>query len=432
MKQQNQSERESAVRILTDIPYLYGHAVGFTKLTELHNEWIKDMVFGGDDETLQSHRGSYKTTCCSVAFAIILLLYPNDKTLFLRKTDNDVKEVIMQTKKILLHPVTKELSVMIWGCPVSLVKSSATEISTNLSDDPRGTSALVGMGVGSSLTGKHFDRIFTDDIVNVLDRISKAEREHTKVIYQELQNIRNRGGRIYNTGTPWHEDDCFKLMPNARKYDCYQTGLISAQELAEIKETMLPSLFAANYELRHIASEDVIFTNPVTGGDPAKVQQSNYCHIDAAYEGEDYTAFTICRKTEGKYYVFGKLWRKHVDDCEDEIIEIRKAFNAGKIYCETNGDKGYLAKDLRRRGERVLDYFETTNKFLKITSYLKGEWRNVVFVQGTDEEYIKQITDYNENADHDDAPDSLASIIRELWGRRGEDNRYQSIMGLYG
>ena len=33
---------------------------------------------------------------------------------------------------------------------------------------------------------------------------------------------------------------------------------------------------------------------------------------------------------------------------------------------------------------------------------------------GTDEEYINQICDYNENAEHDDAPDSLASVIRIL------------------
>jgi predicted phage terminase large subunit-like protein len=419
--------RKQAVRILKEIPYKFGHSVGFTLLTELHNKWIKEMVFGKGDSTLQAHRGSYKTTCVSIAFALIIILYPNDKTLFMRKTDNNVKEIIAQTKKILLHPLTQALCRAIWGVNLVFVKASATEIQTNLTNDSRGTSQLVGMGIGSSLTGKHFDRIFTDDIVNVEDRISKAEREHTKLIYQELRNIINRGGRIFNTGTPWHKEDCFTLMPNPKKYDCYSTGLISEQELAEIRDNMLASLFAANYELRHIAAEDVIFLNPVTGADPSKVEQSNYCHVDAAYGGEDYTAFTICRKYEGKYYVYGRLWHKHVDDCENTIIALRKKFNAGKLYCETNADKGYLAKELRAKGERVVAYPETTNKFLKITSYLKGVWKNVVFVEGTDQEYIDQICDFNENAEHDDAPDSLSSIIRVLWGKSGEENKYKPI-----
>ena len=203
-------------------------------------------------------------------------------------------------------------------------------------------------------------------------------------------------------------------MPNPEKYDCYSTGLIGKDELDDIRSHMTASLFAANYELRHIAAEDVIFTDPVTGADASLAEQGE-CHIDAAYGGEDYTAFTICNKHNGKYYIFGKLWQKHIDNCEDQIIEYRKQFNAGRIYCEDNGDKGYLAKDLRRRGERSVSYHESTNKFLKITSYLKSVWNDVVFVAGTDPEYINQICDYNENAEHDDAPDSAASIVRRFW-----------------
>jgi predicted phage terminase large subunit-like protein len=188
--------------------------------------------------------------------------------------------------------------------------------------------------------------------------------------------------------------------------------------LESIRQSMTASLFAANYELRHIASEDVIFANPQIDGDSAMVEQGD-CHIDAAYGGEDYTAFTICNKVGNKYYVLGKLWRKHVDDCTDAIIQLRIQHNAGKIYCENNGDKGYLGKELRRKNERTVIYHEDMNKFLKITSYLKAAWKDVVFVTGTDKDYINQVCDYNENAEHDDAPDSLASIIRKKYYTKG-------------
>ena len=346
----------------------------------------------------------------------------------MRKTDNDIKEVISQVKKILQSQQMRYFVQCIYGCDLKLTTATANEISTNLSTDIRGTAQLVGLGMGGSLTGKHFDRIFTDDIVNVQDRISKAERDRTKLIYQELRNIINRGGRIFNTGTPWHKDDAFSLMPNPEVFDCYTTGLMTDAEIAEIKEKMTASLFAANYEMRHIADEDVIFANAQTGADPALVEQGE-CHIDAAYGGEDYSAFTICRKINGKYYIFGKMWRKHIDDCLPQIIAYRQQFNAGKIYCEDNGDKGYLAKELKRQGERAIHYHEKQNKFLKITSYLKFAWEDVVFVAGTDEKYIQQILDYNENADHDDAPDSLASMIRRLWKKDGTDGQYRSLLG---
>lgn len=419
--------REQAVKFLITKPASFGRLVGFTKLTDLHNAWILDMLKGEGDRTLQAHRSSYKTTCVSIALALIIILLPNKRTLFLRKTDADIKEIIKQVQKILKDPHTQYFVQCIYGVNLKLTVESATEINTNLTTDIRGTSQLVGMGCGSSITGKHFDRIFTDDIVNVNDRVSKAERDRTKLVYQELQNIKNRDGRIFNTGTPWHKDDCFTIMPEAEKFDCYSTGLISDEQLEVIKKSMTRSLFAANYELRHIAAEDVIFQNPQTGADPSEVEQGE-CHIDAAYGGEDYTAFTICRKKDGKYYVYGRCWRKHVDDVQDEIISLRKAFNAGRIHCENNGDKGYLGKALRQKGERVNIYRENMNKFLKITSYLKAEWNNVVFVAGTDKEYIDQICDYNENAEHDDAADSLASIVRILWKRKENDNNYVSIL----
>lgn len=409
--------REAAIAILLNEPVKIGYAVGFDKLTALHNRWIIEMIRGTQDKTLQAHRGSYKTTCVSIALACIFVLLPNKKTLFLRKTDADVKEVVRQVRNILLSAPMQEAARLIHGKDMVLITQTASELSSNLPGDSKGTSQLVAMGINGSITGKHFDRIFTDDIVNVQDRTSKAERDRTKIVYQELQNIRNRGGRIFNTGTPWHKEDCFSLMPNIERHDCYSTGLISKEQLQIIREAMTASLFAANYELRHIASDDVIFTSPQTGADPALAEQG-ICHIDASYGGEDGTAFTVCKKSGGKYYIYGRLWQKHVDDCLPEIIRLRKAFNAGIIYCERNADKGYLAKTLRERGERADTYHEKTNKFVKITSYLKSEWKNVVFIAGTDAEYINQICDYTENAEHDDAPDSAASVVRKLWNKK--------------
>lgn len=418
--------REQAVRFLLERPVEFANAVGFTKLGELHNDWIRDMVSGEDDSTLLAHRGSYKTTCVSVALALIVLLLPNVRTLFMRKTDTDTQEIIQQVSNILKHPVTRYFARVIWGVDLILTKDTSKEISTNLCNDVKGTAQLSSRGIKGSLTGKHFDRIFTDDIVNLDDRRSRAERELTKGVYQELQNLKNRGGRIYNTGTPWHKEDAISLMPNVKRFDCYQTGLISKEELADLRQRMEASLFAANYELKHIASDDVLFFEPVTGADPALVEQG-IAHVDAAYGGSDSTAFTICRKKDGKYYMLGKLWHKHVDDCEAEIINFRQYYMASKIYCEDNGDKGYLAKELRSKGERVVNYHEDTNKHIKITSYLKAVWPDVVFVDGTDPEYINEICDYNENAEHDDAPDSASSMVRVLWSKK-EKKPYKSIM----
>lgn len=410
--------KETVWKIWRYRPAAIGRMIGFKDLTdELHGKWMQNIIYGDADYTLQAHRLSYKSSCLSVALAMWCVLNHGKNALFMRKTDTDVIESIAQAQKVMENEAFRHMAEILMDSPVYLTTANASNMTVSTYDSPRGAEQLVGCGCGGSLTGKHANLIVCDDVVNLQDRISKAEREKTKAIVRELRNIVTRDGRIVFIGTPWHKEDAFSLVATPERYDCYSTGLISEEKLKNLREAMTASLFAANYELRHIASDDVIFTSPQTGADPALAEQG-ICHIDASYGGEDGTAFTICRKSGGKYYIYGRLWQKHVDDCLPEIIRLRKAFNAGIIYCERNADKGYLAKTLRDKGERADTYHEKTNKFVKITSYLKSEWKNVVFVAGTDAEYINQICDYTENAEHDDAPDSAASVVRKLWNKK--------------
>lgn len=420
--------KEQVLELLWDNPVEIGHWVGFNDLTQLHNDWLRSFLYAKEDQTLQGHRGSYKTTTLSLFFALHCIIAPNETVLFFRKTGGDVSEVIRQTVNILNSGCVREIVRILYGKDLILTKASSTEIQTNLTTTIKGSSQLVGLGIGTSITGKHADIVVTDDIVNVTDRISQAERERTKLAYMELQNIKNRGGRFINTGTPWHKDDAFTLMPNIRRYDCYSTGLMTESQISDIKKRMSNSLFAANYELKHIASEDVIFANPQKGADPDLVWQGT-AHLDAAFYGEDYTALTIAGVHDGKFYVFGKCWRKHIDDVMDEVVHWCEYFNAEKMYCELNADKGYVAKKMRERGLRVSTYNESQNKYIKIVSYLKFEWEDVIFVKGTDEKYIEQICDYNENASHDDCPDSLSSLLRVIAKRKqGEPNEIPILL----
>ena len=405
------------IAILRAHPERFLYMMGFTRRSPVYGQWMREMVFGANDYTLQGFRGSGKTTCLSASLALKMILYPNRKIAFFRKTDTDVKEVVSQVEKMLKSNEAKALSHMIWGVPLVLVTATQSEVTTNITNDPRGSAQLTGMGINGSITGKHYDEIFTDDIVNPKDRKSRAEREHTKSVYMELQNIKNRGGRIMNTGTPWHVDDCFSIMPNPHRWD-YRTipEAMSEEDAEHLKAHMTPSLWAANYELRHIPSDDVIFTDPKLGAGHETVYHG-VCHVDAAYYGEDFTAFTAMAFHDGKYYVYGRMWRKHVDECMPAIMEDYRRLMLGKLYTETNADKGYSARAFKDMGASVVPYPEHENKHIKIVTHLKAIWPEVVFVSGTDQGYIDQICDYTEDAEHDDAPDSAASLARVVTSR---------------
>lgn len=145
------------------------------------------------------------------------------------------------------------------------------------------------------------------------------------------------------------------LMPNIQQYDCYSTGLMTDAEIQSKRSKMSPSLFAANYELKHIANENVMFAAPtIDDGSNTDKIYNGICHIDAAYGGEDNSAFTILKEVGHKIYVFGKLKEMHIDDCLGEFEQDRMKYRAGILYNEKNADKGYLAKRLRIQYKAIM------------------------------------------------------------------------------
>ena len=402
-------------QFLLNYPHLIGNQIGFGDLTKLHSKWIKDIVYGDDDFTLQAHRGSYKSSALSVAIALIMIIYPKRNIIFLRKTDNDVAEMIGMVSKALKSPIFADLAGILHdGVDLKIVSENQEQISTNLWTSPMGAQQLRGKGIKSSITGSHSFYVITDDICTLEDRISRAERDRVKLQYNELQNIRNRGGRIINIGTPWHKEDVFTLMPNIIQYDCYHTDLITPEKLRELRASMTPSLFAANYELKHIANEEALFTTAPQFFDDEQLLRDGISHVDAAYSGRDRTAFTCGRYKDGIIYLYGRIWRKHIEDVMDPIIIEADRLKCWPLYNENNGDKGFVNKEFRKRNRWSKEYRESQNKYVKISSYLKKWWPRIRFLNGTDPEYISEILDYTEDAEHDDAPDSAACVCRIL------------------
>ena len=174
-----------------------------------------------------------------------------------------------------------------------------------------------------------------------------------------------------------------------------------------------------------VAAEGALFTTYPGYTDDATLLRDGIAHIDAAYGGEDFTAFTCGKRQGDTIYLYGRLWRRHVDTVIDTCIREAKRLLCAPIHCENNADKGYLAKEINERGYSAGSYNEFENKHLKISTFLRKWWGNVVFLSGTDKAYTAQILSYTEDAEHDDAPDSAACVARH-YDRRGDNADYIS------
>ncbi len=431
------------IQQILEHPHLLGHIMGFTKLTEMHSEWIWHL-WGQPDgihPSLQAHRGSYKTTCeTQVGPLWWLLFHPDERIGLLRETFTVAAETLRVIEKACKTPEIIHLFYCVQPelGPLKVLENPFGKLLLSCKQSLTKETSIQAHGIDQLPTGTHFDKAIMDDVVTRNDRISKAKRTRTKDSIREvIANIIDPGKSVLHTGTPWDKYDAWELWTKPVDpdedddsltlqaplcYDVYSTGLLSRARIAKIKRTTTPSLFAANYELKHIADDDQLFKDPVfEKWDPTCYMVAG--QLDAKYDGDHTMALTFAaRRKDGKIQVHGRIFTENVKTKIPEILRLCRTYKARKLWNELNPDKGYTADLLSRPPKDghppllIKRYQETLNKHNKIVSYLLEYWDELIFDPECDEAYIAQILDYRQDVEPDDGPDSLASLLhREFY-----------------
>lgn len=198
--------------------------------------------------------------------------------------------------------------------------------------------------------------------------------------------------------------------------------------VAELKKEYSGTVLYDRYILgKWATSEGALFTVYPQRTSDETLLYNGIAHIDAAYGGSDGSALTCARRDGDKIYLFGRLRNSHIDTLMDFYSSETRRLRCSPILMERNADKGFVGKELRRGGDIAKLYDEHMNKFLKIATYLRKWWNNIVILEGTDKAYIEQIMAYTEQSEHDDAPDSAACVCRYFDSR--DTTRYISPFG---
>ena len=421
--------------MVRQFPHLLGHLVGKTKLTALHSQWIWECWGSEDHYSLQAHRGSFKTTSITEVGAVwFLLFFPSTRIAIVRETWKEAVKTLGTIKKYMNSEPIRQLFAIAHGFEPRLQVKREDALLYNFKGTITKENTLDAYGIDQIPTGSHYDKIVLDDIITLRDRLSPAKRERTDQAVREiLTNIIDPGKQVIAVGTTWHKKDSWRLLPPASRYTVSDTGILTPEQIAAKKATTTPSLWAANYELRHEADADLMFANP-NFGDWARPK---FCrvtaHLDAKFGGKDTNALTITYQDPktGNIHVHGRVFHEHIKE-KDAFVRNAVFEKAGgstaTIWNETNPDKGFVAGLLALpqgvAGHRldVQTYHESTNKHHKIVSFLKLYWGRLVFDPNCDEEYLAQVSEYREGAEPDDAPDSLASVLRQAYYSSHEAN----------
>jgi hypothetical protein len=179
-----------------------------------------------------------------------------------------------------------------------------------------------------------------------------------------------------------------------------------------------------NYLLQHLPSESFLCRNPQYDAFPGIPATA---HLDLRYKGDDATALTIGARHGGKYHVFGHAEFRHFQDMMPTFARLFLRYRVTKCFMESNADKEMSIPIFKKAFPNIAfhSYHESTNKHIKISVAIKDKWKEIYFDPNTSNDYMLQILEYNEQASHDDAPDSLASWLRETGAVAGRSALYE-------
>lgn len=420
----NQIITQEYIELIRDYPHLLGSLVGYDDLTEMHSDWAL-YLFNPEriNRSLQAHRGSYKTSMLTVIGAIYwMLFHPNDTIGVIRKNFTDAHNCVKDIATIMKKEEVKALFHFAHGMKPRALINKAEKLVYNFKSTVTREGNINACGIMTSIVGKHFDVIICDDFVTIEDKISRATREKTKRMMEEIvANILNPSGLGVFIGTCWHKEDAWTLpiIPEPLKYDVYKTGILSSREIEEKRRMTTNATWAANYLLKHVANDDALFQHAKFGRWNQKYG-APIGHLDKKYFGSDTNALTFAMRNRetGRYNVIGWTFKENIKYKWAFIKEKWKKYGVGTMHTENNDDKGFSGDELIKQGIPVQTYHESTNKHVKIQTHLleNGFWDLIDFDPDTDPEYINQVIDYVEGAEPDDCPDGLASIGRILIG----------------
>lgn len=213
-----------------------------------------------------------------------------------------------------------------------------------------------------------------------------------------------------------------------QQYEIDDNPFLDPSFVAELKKEYAGTVLYDRYiKGMWAASEGALFTTYPQYTSDATLLYNGVAHIDAAYGGSDGSAFTCARRDGDIIYMFGRLRNAHIDTLMGFYSSEARRLRCAPILLEKNADKGFVGKEMKRMGDIVRLYDEHQNKFMKIATFLRKWWGNIIWLEGTDKAYIEQIMAYTEQAEHDDAPDSAACMCRYFDPR--DNTKYMSPFG---
>lgn len=366
-----------------------------------------EFAYGGGIRMVEAARKYGKTDYVAIVAAAYKIYLDGKKTF-----------IVINKDKTKASSVVQEIARCLTSNGVTLETANKTQVRVK---------GLLGkqdnakaMSVKMNIKQNHVDYVICDDIVDLKDKYSPAERRWLEDFYEALTGITDN--IIFLCQPVFYKDLYAKLKPQIKVMSLPHGTIpeldkdLDALRAAGISENFIQS----NFFLKVAADSNVPFAG--IGEVDFFPPQSSFMWIDPSEGLGDYTAICVMTSHLENLVFAGFCFDKAWYECEEEIETIWQMYHAEKGGFETNKHGNHPVILLRQAGLNFAGRATVENKKAKIQNAAthKANIKLSTHVPNRDAALIeanklfnKTVKDYEYKGTDikDDAPDSIASSM---------------------
>lgn len=423
--------------------FFFAKAVcGFSKLTEgLHYDVCQELCKPDRFKLIELPRGHYKTTVCTIAYALWRAVQtPGIRILLRSATSDNASKWIVALQGIILSPMFK------WLYPELIPKDFQSvrwnKIQIELERPQRWPEATIeAIGGSATAVSNHYDLQIYDDMVNedhlinpeqmkkVIDEYRRSDSLFVSVGKGERLVVGNRWA--FDDLNSWIRDNQPWITPYSRAAMEHGEPIFpeefSKAVLDQILETQGPHYFSCLYMNNPIAENAQAFDPALWRYfDSFPTQPLRYytaCdYADSHTKTSDYTAIvTVGMDHEHTIYVVdARQGRWATDEFIDQIFEVVRGFKPIRIGIEANATEiiQHTLREAMRRERLTFSIEKLKHGNLPKYSKMRIGCLHEYFNNGSlrlrrhHQALLAQLKKFPGTMAHDDLADALAYAVQ--------------------
>lgn len=406
------------------------------QIPKLHRELIDDTA--NQYLIIKGGRGGFKTTSFICAMIEYSYSYKSCAFLFTREVAKSINDSVYAVVVDLIAQAELSADFDIQKTNITNLKTGVKFLFTGL----RATGGKTAMSQINKVKGLHKIRMvfmeegqdLSEDSLNVL--LPTANRKGTvKLVKQHKLNADSSAekeiqeARFFVAMNPNKEVD--PVVSKFKPYVEKGKGTISHINMMDIADSE-PDMRDDNLVNQMELERDQPYFDHVWNGAPfhkfaglpfsehnlVSVDKAAltvyYAFVDPSFKGGDYTSVAFLGEVDGQAVAFGRAYKQawNMSPTIDDIVALINSYAPTRSWFEDNSLGTVPMTEFAKYGIKVIGHTNVLNKedrIYKAAAYTK----DILSIAENlcDQTWLTLVTDYSDDAEFDDPPDSLASVI---------------------